>query len=155
MTSLFLQSWDSFLNTKTCPTCSGENVGTTLWKCCLHRYYLKSPVFLFKICSFYKLSIISDVPALIYLKGLFESRVAEAPIQYSQRSPSLEISALVPFRRQSFFDCVNQSLQKDSLTIKSALRVQRLHSTPILQASRSTNLLKGKSITVSIWSKQI
>ncbi|XP_064011582.1 trichohyalin-like isoform X6 [Pogoniulus pusillus] len=83
-------------------------------------------------------------------EGLFESRVAEAPIQHSQRSPSLRISALVPFRRQSFFDCVNQSLQKDSLTIKSALRVQRLHSTPILQASRSTNLLKGKSITKSV-----
>ncbi|KAK4829549.1 hypothetical protein QYF61_005188 [Mycteria americana] len=85
--------------------------------------------------------------------GLFESRVAEAPIQHSQRSPSLGSSALVPFRRQSFFDRVNQSLEKDSLTIKSALRVQRLHSTSRVQARRSTNLLyllKDKSITKSI-----
>ncbi|XP_064313321.1 trichohyalin-like [Phalacrocorax carbo] len=85
--------------------------------------------------------------------GLFKSRVAEAPIQHSQRSPSLGTSALVPFRRQSFFDQVNQSLEKDSLTIRSALRVQRPHSTSNAQARRSTNflsLLKDKSITKSI-----
>ncbi|KAM6211963.1 uncharacterized protein WM294_005251 [Sarcoramphus papa] len=82
--------------------------------------------------------------------GLFESRVAEAPIQHSQRSPSLGTSALVPFRRQSFFDRVNQSLEKDSLTIKSALRVQRPHSTPNVQARRFTNLQKDKSIPKSI-----
>ncbi|XP_075014153.1 uncharacterized protein LOC142085754 isoform X2 [Calonectris borealis] len=85
--------------------------------------------------------------------GLFELRVAEAPIQHSQRSPSLGTSALVPFRRQSFFDRVNQSLEKDSLTIKSALHVQRPHSTSNGQARRSTNLLnlpKDKSITKSI-----
>ncbi|KAM6093382.1 uncharacterized protein LJ206_006078 [Theristicus caerulescens] len=85
--------------------------------------------------------------------GLFESRVAKAPIQHSQRSPSLGASALVPFMRQSFFDRVNQSLEKDSLTIKSALRVQRPHSTSSVQARRSTNLLnplKDKSITKSI-----
>ncbi|XP_026696834.1 trichohyalin-like isoform X1 [Athene cunicularia] len=85
--------------------------------------------------------------------GLFESRVAEALIQHSQRTPSLGTSALVPFRRQSFFDRVNQSLEKDSLTIKSALRVQRLHSTSSEQAGRSmhlVNLLKDKSIRKSI-----
>ncbi|XP_074758114.1 uncharacterized protein LOC141958943 isoform X2 [Athene noctua] len=84
---------------------------------------------------------------------LFESRVAEAPIQHYQRSPSLGTSALVPFRRQSFFDRVNQSLEKDSLTIKSALRVQRLHSPSSEQAGRSVhlvNLLKDKSIRKSI-----
>ncbi|XP_039564270.1 trichohyalin-like isoform X2 [Passer montanus] len=84
--------------------------------------------------------------------GLFESRVAEAPVQHSQRSPSLGSSALVPFRCQSFFAQVNQSLEKDSLTIRSALRVQRPHSTTHLQAGRSThlpNLLKDKSITKS------
>ncbi|KAM6385404.1 uncharacterized protein FN964_016267 isoform 2-T10 [Alca torda] len=86
-------------------------------------------------------------------EGLFESRVAEAPIQHSQRSPSLGTSALVPFRRQSFFDRVNQSLEKDSLTIKSALRVQRPHGASNVQARRSTNLLnllKDKNITKSI-----
>ncbi|XP_032851588.2 trichohyalin-like isoform X2 [Tyto alba] len=84
--------------------------------------------------------------------GLFKSRVAEAPIQHSKRSPSLGTSALVPFRHQSLFDRVNQSLEKDSLTIKSALRVQRSHSTSNVQARRSTNLnlLKDKSITKSI-----
>ncbi|XP_005040352.1 PREDICTED: trichohyalin-like [Ficedula albicollis] len=87
--------------------------------------------------------------------GLFESRVAEAPVQHSQRSPSLGSSALVPFRHQSFFAQVNQSLEKDSLTIRSALRVQRPHSTPNLLAGRSThhpNLLKDKSITKSVLS---
>lgn len=106
--------------------------------------------------SFSKLPVTSYVPALIYLEGLFESRAAEAPIQYSQRSPSLGTSALVPFRHQSFFNRVNQSLEKDSLIIKSALRVQRPHSTSNVQARRSTNLLnllKDKSIAVSIWSK--
>ncbi|XP_027522511.1 trichohyalin-like [Corapipo altera] len=85
--------------------------------------------------------------------GLFESRVAEAPVQHFARSPSLGTSALVPFRRQSFFDQVNQSLEKDSLTIRSALRVQRPHSTTSVLARRSTkllNLLKHKSITKSI-----
>ncbi|XP_027736987.1 uncharacterized protein LOC114056184 [Empidonax traillii] len=85
--------------------------------------------------------------------GLFESRVTEAPVQHSPRSPSLGTSALVPFRRQSFFDQVNQSLERDSLTIKSALRVQRPHSTTSVLARRSTkllNLLKDKSITKSI-----
>lgn len=84
--------------------------------------------------------------------GLFESRVAEAPIQHSQGSPSLGTSALVPFRRQSFFDRVNQSLEKDSLTIKSALRAQRPHSTSSVQPGRATtlNLLKDKSVTKSI-----
>lgn len=110
----------------------------------------------FNLLSFCKLTITSYVPALIHLKGVFESRVAEAPIQYSQRSPSLGTKALVPFRRQSFFDRVNESLEKDSLTIKSALHVQRPHRTSSVQARRSTNLLhllKDKSITVSIWSK--
>ncbi|XP_054663278.1 uncharacterized protein LOC129198174 isoform X2 [Grus americana] len=86
--------------------------------------------------------------------GLSESRVAEAPIPHSQRSPSLGTCALVPFRRQSFFDRVNQSLEKDSLTIKSALHVQRPHSTSSAQARRSINLLnlpKDKSITKSIF----
>ncbi|XP_071406158.1 uncharacterized protein [Pithys albifrons albifrons] len=81
--------------------------------------------------------------------GLFESRVAEAPVQHPQRSPSLRTSALVPFRCQSFFDQVNQSLEKDSLTIKSALRVQRPH----VLARKSTkflHLLKDKSIKKSI-----
>ncbi|KAJ7402965.1 hypothetical protein BTVI_81804 [Pitangus sulphuratus] len=87
--------------------------------------------------------------------GLFESRVTEAPVQHSPRSPSLGTSALVPFRRQSFFDQVNQSLERDSLTIRSALRVQRPHSTTSVLARRSTkllNLLKDKSITKSILS---
>lgn len=109
-----------------------------------------------KLLSFSKLPVTLYVPALIYLEGLFESRAAEAPIQYSQRSPSLGTSALVPFRRQSFFNRVNQSLEKDSLIIKSALRVQRPHSTSNVQARSSTNLLnllKDKSIAVSIWSK--
>ncbi|XP_033370397.1 trichohyalin-like isoform X2 [Parus major] len=82
--------------------------------------------------------------------GLFESRVAEAPIQHSQGSPSLESSALLPFRHQSFFAQVNQSLEKDSLAIRSALHVQRPHSATNLLAGRSThppNLLKDKSIT--------
>ncbi|OPJ80482.1 hypothetical protein AV530_010790 [Patagioenas fasciata monilis] len=85
--------------------------------------------------------------------GVFESRVAEAPIQHSQRSPSLGTRALVPFRRQSFFDRVNESLEKDSLTIKSALHVRRPHRTSNVQARRSTNLLnllKDKSITKMI-----
>ncbi|XP_057283820.1 trichohyalin-like isoform X1 [Pezoporus wallicus] len=84
--------------------------------------------------------------------GLFESRVAEAPIQHSQGNPSMGTSALVPFRCQSFFDRVNQSLQKDSLTIGSALRTQRPHSTSSGQFRRSTtlSLLKDKSITKSI-----
>ncbi|XP_031962793.1 trichohyalin-like isoform X1 [Corvus moneduloides] len=87
--------------------------------------------------------------------GLFESQVAEAPVQHSQRSPSVGSSALVPFRRQSFFAQVNQSLEKDSLTIRSALCVQRPHSTTNLRAGRCThlpNLLKDKSITKSILS---
>ncbi|XP_053834490.1 uncharacterized abhydrolase domain-containing protein DDB_G0269086-like isoform X2 [Vidua macroura] len=87
--------------------------------------------------------------------GLFESRVAEASVQHSQRSPSLGSSALVPFRCQSFFAQVNQSLEKDSLTIRSAFRVQRPHSTTHLLAGRAThlpNLLKDKSITKSILS---
>ncbi|XP_053925121.1 trichohyalin-like isoform X2 [Cuculus canorus] len=79
-------------------------------------------------------------------EGLFETRVAEAPIQHSQRNPSLGTNALVPFRHQSFFDQVNQSLEKDSLTIKSALRVPR----PCTKARRCTNVLKDKSITKSI-----
>ncbi|XP_067998295.1 trichohyalin-like [Melanerpes formicivorus] len=86
-------------------------------------------------------------------EGPFESGVAEAPIQPSQRNPSLGISALVPFRRQSFFECVNQSLQKDSLTIESALHVQRPHRTSTVQTRTSTNLLnrlKERSITKSI-----
>ncbi|XP_071583291.1 uncharacterized protein C11orf16 homolog [Heliangelus exortis] len=84
--------------------------------------------------------------------GPFESRVAGAPIQHSQRNLSLGTNALVPFRRQSFFDRVNQSLEKDSLTIRSALHVQRPHSTSNLQARRATtlNLLKDKSITKSV-----
>ncbi|XP_035198637.1 trichohyalin-like isoform X2 [Oxyura jamaicensis] len=85
--------------------------------------------------------------------GLPESRVAEAPLQPSQRSPSLGTSAVGPFRRQSFFDRVNQSLEKDRLAIESALRVQRPHSTSSAQARRSTNLLhllKDKSITKSV-----
>ncbi|XP_041343412.1 uncharacterized protein C11orf16 homolog [Pyrgilauda ruficollis] len=87
--------------------------------------------------------------------GLFESRVADAPVQHSQRSPSLGSSALVPFRCQSFFAQVNQSLEKDSLTIRSALHVQRPHSTSHLLAGRSThlpNLLKDKIITKSFLS---
>ncbi|XP_032913261.1 trichohyalin-like [Catharus ustulatus] len=82
--------------------------------------------------------------------GLFESRVAEAAVQHSQRSPPLGSSALVPFRHQSFFAQVNQSLEKDSLTIRSALRVQRPHSSTSLLAGRSTHLphlLKDKSPT--------
>ncbi|XP_061844884.1 uncharacterized protein LOC133624703 [Colius striatus] len=82
--------------------------------------------------------------------GLLGSRVAEAPIQHSQRSPSLGTSALVPFRCQSFFAQVKRSLEKDSLTIRSALRGQRPHSTSNVQATRSTNLLKDKSITKSV-----
>ncbi|XP_030917313.1 trichohyalin-like [Geospiza fortis] len=85
--------------------------------------------------------------------GLFETRVAEAPVQHSQRSPSMGSSALVPFRCQSFFAQVNQSLEKDSLIIRSALCGQRPHSTSHLLAGRSTHLpklLKDKSITKSI-----
>ncbi|CAN8212643.1 unnamed protein product [Coccothraustes coccothraustes] len=88
-------------------------------------------------------------------RGLFESRVAEAPVQHSQRSPSMGSSALVPFRCQSFFAQVNQSLEKDRLTIRSALCGQRPHSTTHLLAGRSTHvpkLLKDKSITKSILS---
>lgn len=106
------------------------------------------------LLSFYKLPITWYVPALIYLKGLFESRVADAPVQPSQRSTSVGASALCPFQRQSFFDQVHQSLKKDSLAIESALRVQRPRSTSSAQAGRFTNLslLKDKSISVSIWS---
>ncbi|KAM4670763.1 uncharacterized protein AAGF69_003578 isoform 2-T3 [Amazona ochrocephala] len=84
--------------------------------------------------------------------GLFESRVAEAPIQHSKGNPSMGTSALVPFKCQSFFDRVNQSLQKDSLTIRSALLTQRPHSTSSVQLRRSTtlSLLKDKRITKSI-----
>ncbi|XP_023793760.1 uncharacterized protein C11orf16 homolog isoform X6 [Cyanistes caeruleus] len=81
--------------------------------------------------------------------GLFESREAEAPVQHSQGSPSLGSSALLPFRCQSFFAQVNQSLEKDSLTIRSALCVQRPHSATNLLAGRSTHppsLLKDKNI---------
>ncbi|XP_021407632.1 uncharacterized protein LOC110482601 isoform X3 [Lonchura striata] len=86
--------------------------------------------------------------------GLFESRVAEAPVQHSQRSPSLGSSALAPFQCQSFFAQVNQSLEKDSLTIRSAFRVQRPHSSRLLagRATHLPNLLKDKSITKSILS---
>ncbi|XP_065537281.1 uncharacterized protein LOC136015356 isoform X2 [Lathamus discolor] len=92
----------------------------------------------------------AETEALLKHKhGFFESRVAEAPIQHSQRNPSMGTSALVPFRCQSFFDRVNQSLQKDSLTIRSALRTQRPRSTSSVQLRRSTtlSLLKDKSIT--------
>ncbi|XP_068801608.1 cilia- and flagella-associated protein 45-like isoform X2 [Struthio camelus] len=84
--------------------------------------------------------------------GLFECRVAETAIQHSQRSPS-RTSALGPFRHQRFFDRVDQSLKTHSLTIKSALRVQRPHSISNMQAKRSTNLLnlvKEKGVTKSI-----
>lgn len=103
--------------------------------------------------SFCKLPITWYVPALIYLKGLCESRVADAPIQPSQRSTSVGARALCPFQRQSFFDQVHQSLKKDSLAIESALRVQRPRSTSSAQTGRFTNLnlLKDKSISVSIW----
>ncbi|XP_066039906.1 trichohyalin-like isoform X2 [Chamaea fasciata] len=87
--------------------------------------------------------------------GIFESRVAEAPVQHSQRSPSLGSSALVPFNHQSFFAQVNQSLERDSLTIRSALRVQRPHSTTNVLPGRAThlpNLLKDKSVAKSILS---
>ncbi|XP_036260943.1 trichohyalin-like [Molothrus ater] len=87
--------------------------------------------------------------------GLFETRVAEAPVLHSQRSPSMGSSALVPFRCQSFFAQVNQSLEKDSLTIRSAFCGQRRHSTTHLLPGRSTHLpklLKDKSITKSILS---
>ncbi|KAI1238812.1 hypothetical protein IHE44_0011902 [Lamprotornis superbus] len=79
----------------------------------------------------------------------------EVPVQHSQRSRSLGSSALVPFRHQRFFAQVNQSLEKDSLTIRSALRVQRPHSTTNLLPGRSTHLpdlLKDKSITKSFLS---
>lgn len=108
-------------------------------------------LFLYYLLSF-KLPIISYIPALIYLTGLFESRETEAPIQPSRRIRSLGSSALGPFRRQSFFDRVNQSLERDRLAIESALRVQRPHSTSSARARRSTNLLhllKDKTITVS------
>ncbi|RLW01865.1 hypothetical protein DV515_00007776 [Chloebia gouldiae] len=86
--------------------------------------------------------------------GFFESRVAKAPVQHSQRSPFLGSSALVPFQCQSFFAQVNQSLEKDSLTIRSAFRVQRPHNSLLLagRATRLPNLLKDKSITKSILS---
>ncbi|OWK59579.1 hypothetical protein RLOC_00011471 [Lonchura striata] len=89
--------------------------------------------------------------------GLFESRVAEAPVQHSQRSPSLGSSALAPFQCQSFFAQVNQSLEKDSLTIRSAFRVQRPHSSRLLagRATHLPNLLKDKSITAAIASENI
>ncbi|XP_074395209.1 uncharacterized protein LOC102072702 isoform X3 [Zonotrichia albicollis] len=85
--------------------------------------------------------------------GFFESREAHAPVQHSQKSPSMGSSALVPFRCQSFFAQVNQSLEKDSLTIRSALCGQRPHSATPLLAGRATHLpklLKDKSITKSI-----
>lgn len=118
----------------------------------MNVFYVKRLFFLFYLLSFYKLPITSYAPALIYLTGLFEPREAEALIQPSQRSRSLGSSALGPFRRQSFFDRVNQSLERDRLAIESALRVQRPHSTSSARARRSTNLLhllKDKSITVS------
>uniref|UniRef100_A0A8C3LGT4 DUF4537 domain-containing protein n=1 Tax=Chrysolophus pictus TaxID=9089 RepID=A0A8C3LGT4_CHRPC len=84
--------------------------------------------------------------------GLFETRVADAPIQPSQRSTSVGASALCPFQRQSFFDQVHQSLKKDSLAIESALHVLRPRSTSSAQAGRFTNLnlLKDKSISKSV-----
>ncbi|XP_064594131.1 uncharacterized abhydrolase domain-containing protein DDB_G0269086-like isoform X1 [Zonotrichia leucophrys gambelii] len=85
--------------------------------------------------------------------GFFESREADAPVQHSQKSPSMGSSALVPFRCQSFFAQVNQSLEKDSLTIRSALCGQSPHSATPLLAGRATHLpklLKDKSITKSI-----
>lgn len=137
------------MKTKKYPTSSEENVIKSLLGYILYEQTFCS----FNLLSFYKPPIFSCVLALIYLKGVFESRVAEAPVQHSQRSPSLRSSALVPFRRQSFFAQVNQSLEKDSLTIRSALRVQRAHSATNLMAERSKhlpNLLKDKSITKSI-----
>ncbi|KAI6079876.1 Trichohyalin-like isoform X2 [Aix galericulata] len=56
-------------------------------------------------------------------------------------------------QRQSFFDRVNQSLERDRLAIESALRVQRPHSTSSARPRRSTNLLhllKDKSMTKSV-----
>ncbi|XP_069738192.1 uncharacterized protein C11orf16 homolog [Phaenicophaeus curvirostris] len=85
-----------------------------------------------------------------YEHGLFETRLAEAPIQHSQGNPSLGTNALVPLRRQSFFDRVNQSLERDSLTIKSALHVPRPCSTSSMKAGRCTDVLKDKSVTKSI-----
>ncbi|XP_015722338.1 uncharacterized protein C11orf16 homolog isoform X2 [Coturnix japonica] len=84
--------------------------------------------------------------------GLFESRVADAPIQPSQRSISVGASALCPFQPQSFFDQVRQSLKKDSLAIESALRIQRPCGTSSVRAGRFThlNLLKDKSISKSV-----
>lgn len=148
----FWKAGTSFMESEKCPTSSEENVIKSLLEYILYEQTFCS----FNLLSFYKLPIFSCVLALIYLKDLFESRVAEAPVQHSQRSPSVGSSALVPFGCQSFFARVNQSLEKDSLTIRSALRVQRPHSTTNLLAGRSTHLpdlLKDKSITVSIWSK--
>lgn len=121
------------------------------YKSLVWTYFMWKGFFLYYLLSF-KLPIISYIPALIYPTGLFEPREAEAPILPSQRSRSLGSSALGPFRRQSFFDRVNQSLERDRLAIESALRVQRPHSTSSAWARRSTNLLhllKDKSITVS------
>lgn len=145
----FWKAGSSFVETKNCPTSSEENVIKSL----LEYISYEQTFWVFNLLSFYKLPIFSYVLALIYLEGLFESRVAEAPVQHSQRSPSLGSSALVPVRLQSFFAQVNQSLEKDSLTIRSALGVQRPHSTTSLLPGRAThlpNLLKDKSITVSI-----
>lgn len=144
----FWKADTSVVETKKCPTSSEENIIKSLLEYILYEQTFCS----FNFLSFYKLPIFSYVLALIYLKGLFESGVAEAPVQHSQRSPSLGSSALVPFRHQSFFAQVNQSLERDSLTIRSALRVQRPRSTTHLLPGRAThlpNLLKDKSTTVS------
>lgn len=148
----FWKAGTSFVEIKNCPTSSEENVIKSL----LEYISYEQTFCFFNLLSFYKLSMFSYVLALICLKGLFESRVAEAPVQHSQRSPSLGSSGLVPFRLQSFFAQVNQSLEQDSLTIRSAFRVQRPHSTTSLLPGRSPHLpklLKDKNITVSIWSK--
>lgn len=144
----FWKAGTSFVEPKNCPTSSQENI----IKSSLEYISYEQTFCSFNLLSFYKLPIFSYVLALIYLKGLFESRVAEAPFQHSQRSPSLGSSALVPFQCQSFFAQVNQSLEKDSLTIRSAFRVQRPHSSRLLagRATHLPNLLKDKSITVSI-----
>ncbi|XP_063251647.1 trichohyalin-like isoform X2 [Prinia subflava] len=84
---------------------------------------------------------------------LSERRVAGVPVQHSHRSPALGRSALVPFRHQSFFAQVHQALEKDSLSIRSALGVQRAHSpTNPARSTHLPNLLKDKSITKSVLS---
>lgn len=78
------------------------------------------------------------------LKGLLQSRIAEAPAQQPQTNPSNKVHAFSTSGRQAWFHRVDQSLKKDRLTIESTMCAQRPHSAPTVQVRRTKNILRIK-----------